>query len=452
MRSTYVVFFFCVSCVVSSLLGTMSSTVFAQTLPFEVVPQTVPPYYYVRYEGSETPGELVYPVIYTVWVPPKVETLRGVIVHQHGCGQGAAFTGLTGAFDLHWQALAKKHHFALLSASYEQPSSEECRKWADPRNGSQATFLRALADLGAQAEHPELSSVPWALWGHSGGGYWVGGMTMLHPKRVLAAWLRSGGPRVESNPERPELNPFSLTPEALTVPMMLHQGAVEGITDRNHKQAKLWPLYQQLFHSMRSKGALIAHSVDIYAGHGCGNQRYFAIPWFDHMIESRLPQEHQAPLMSMPVESVWLAPLLGNEAVPAAEYKGNKMRAVWLPNQAIAEHWMNYMDGGAVADLTPPPAPTDVVVQGNTLTWNAEADLESGLAYFIIERDGEFLAKLPQHHEETINRPVFQPAYCSDKPKQPLPEMRFIDSSAIEGVAHKYRVKSVNTDGLESIH
>ncbi|MFC1761518.1 hypothetical protein ACFL6U_05500 [Planctomycetota bacterium] len=80
------------------------SSVFAQELPFDVLPGTVPPYYYVRYEGSQKPGELKYAVTYTIWVPPEVKTLRGVIVHQHGCGTGAGFTGLTGSFDLHWQA------------------------------------------------------------------------------------------------------------------------------------------------------------------------------------------------------------------------------------------------------------------------------------------------------------------------------------------------------------
>ncbi|MFN0121058.1 MAG: hypothetical protein ACKV2V_11210 [Blastocatellia bacterium] len=27
---------------------------------------------------------------YTIWIPPGVKTLRGVIVHQHGCGEGSA--------------------------------------------------------------------------------------------------------------------------------------------------------------------------------------------------------------------------------------------------------------------------------------------------------------------------------------------------------------------------
>ena len=81
----------------------------AQQPPYDVFPPADPPYYRVRYQGSTEPDELVYAVNYTIWIPADVKSLRGVIVHQHGCGEGSCKSGLTGAFDLHWQALAKKH-------------------------------------------------------------------------------------------------------------------------------------------------------------------------------------------------------------------------------------------------------------------------------------------------------------------------------------------------------
>ncbi len=90
----------CVILIEVILVGSVS----AQEPPY-VNPLTAdPPYYRVRYEGSSQPGELVYPVSYTVWIPPEVETLRGLIVHQHGCGEGSCKSGQTGAFDWHWQA------------------------------------------------------------------------------------------------------------------------------------------------------------------------------------------------------------------------------------------------------------------------------------------------------------------------------------------------------------
>ena len=136
-------------------------------------------------------------------------------MHQHGCGEGSCKSGLTGAYDLHWQALAKKHDCALLSPSYEQPEKADCQMWCDPRNGSDAAFQKCLVDLGAKSGHPELAKVPWALWGHSGGGHWAGGMVLLHPDRVAAAWLRSGVPLLKADPERATIKAHTLPDAAL---------------------------------------------------------------------------------------------------------------------------------------------------------------------------------------------------------------------------------------------
>ena len=95
----------------------------------------------VHYDGSDKPGELVFAVDYYLWVPDAVATLRGVIVHQHGCGTGACQGGVTAAQDLHWQALARKWDCALMGSSYQAPDGTNCRLWCDPRNGSEQTFL-----------------------------------------------------------------------------------------------------------------------------------------------------------------------------------------------------------------------------------------------------------------------------------------------------------------------
>ena len=62
-----------------------------------VAAEVAPPYYSVTYEASTKPNELAMGVTFTLWVPPGAKTLRGVIVHQHGCGISSAKTGLTAA-------------------------------------------------------------------------------------------------------------------------------------------------------------------------------------------------------------------------------------------------------------------------------------------------------------------------------------------------------------------
>lgn len=100
------------------LFFALAGSLVGQQPPYDVFPPANPPYYRVRYEASTKPGELIFPVNYTIWIPAGVKLLRGVIVHQHGCGEGSCKSGLTGAFDLHWQALARKHGCALMAPSY----------------------------------------------------------------------------------------------------------------------------------------------------------------------------------------------------------------------------------------------------------------------------------------------------------------------------------------------
>jgi len=376
-----------------SLALTLAGTAFAQQPPYDNPPPAEPPVYRVRFEASDQPGQLIFPVQYTVWIPQGIETLRGVVVHQHGCGEGSCKSGQTGAFDLHWQALAKKHGCALLAPSYEQPQDADCQMWCDPRNGSSAAFQKALGDLGKQSGHPELATVPWALWGHSGGGHWAGGMVMLHPERVVAAWLRSGVPLLVENPDRPSIQPHELPKAALGVPLMGNPGTREGVTVKEGRFAKVWPANETFFNTVRSQGGLIGVAVDPLTAHECGNQRYLAIPWLDACLAARLPDENNEPLKPMPTEHAHLAPLLGTKAVPASNFDGDPNTAVWLPNATIAQQWMHYVEDTEIPDETPPPAPANLEIDGNVLTWTAEADLESGLAHFIIERDGRHLGR-----------------------------------------------------------
>ena len=422
----------------------------AEESPYEIFPAAEPPYYRVQYEASSAPGELTYGVNYTIWLPPGVDTLRGVIVHQHGCGVGSCKSGLTGAYDLHWQALAKKHACALLSPSYKQPDGADCQMWCDPRNGSSAAFQNCLVDLGEQSGHPELAKVPWALWGHSGGGHWAGGMVMLHPRRVAAAWLRSGVPLLKANPDRPSIKIHKLPDAALTVPMMCNLGTKEGVTVKEGRFARVWPANQVFFNAVRSRGGLVGIAVDPLTSHECGNQRYLAIPWLDACLSARLPQGDDAKLPAMPKDSTYLAAVGDNEAVAAADYSKDPLQAAWLPNAAIAKAWMQYVKDTAVADATPPPAPTNLRVRGNTLTWNADADLESGLASFFIERDGEPLATVPPEGQNRFGRPIFQNLQYSDTPTQPLAQLRYADATADPSKQHAYRVLAVNTVGLKS--
>ncbi|WP_202617462.1 hypothetical protein [Roseimaritima sediminicola] len=432
------------------LVAVVCASSSAQAPPYDQAPAAEPPYYRVRYEASDKEGELAFAVQYTVWIPPGVENVRGVIVHQHGCGEGSCRSGLTGAYDLHWQALALAHNCALLAPAYEQPQDADCQLWCDPRNGSADTFLRALADLGQQAGHPELATVPWALWGHSGGGHWAGGMTLLYPERVAAAWLRSGVPLLQANPDRPSIKPHTLKDAALNVPIMCNLGTKEGVSNTEGRFAGVWPANQTFFNALRSRGGLIGVAIDPLTSHECGNQRYLAIPWLHACLTARLPDQAGKPLREMPREQAYLAKPTGRQAVPADQFQGDPLTAAWIPDAALARQWTQYVTDTAVEDETPPPPPSDVRLEGSTLFWNAGADLESGVESFVLLRDGQVFARIVPPTANRFGRNVFQNLLYSDTPTQPLAPMQFqiSDDAAAEGP--RYSLQSVNTVGLSS--
>jgi pimeloyl-ACP methyl ester carboxylesterase len=411
-------------------------------------------YFQVFYPASQAPGELRIAVNYTLWVPDGIDTVRGVIVHQHGAGMTAAHFGAFSAYDLHWQAFAKKWDCALLGPSYHVLNDGDLGAagsdyWFDPRLGSEKTFVKALGEFATKTGHAELGTVPWALWGHSAGAGWADVIATLHPQRVVAIYYRSGSPLTWS--DRPAMYPpVSVPAEAYAIPRMCSIGV---------KEKGLMHVLQATYDLYRSQGAPTGFALDPRTGHECGDSRYFAIPFLDACMAMRLPEKGAKAQTLRPVDlsQAWLAAYPGDTAVPAAEFKGDEKQAAWLPNAAVAKAWMDYVRTGTVASSSIPPAPFDVRVnnkgdQGKEITWDAESGLASGLGGFIILRDGQGLVRFPAQPPEAIyGRPLFQGLSFHDTPTGPLPRMACLDSSAKPGVDHVYTVTALSSAGVPSV-
>lgn len=406
--------------------------------------------YTVEYPPSDRPGELSVAATYRLWVPEGVERLRAIIVHQHGCGAVTWQRSDTAAYDLHWQAFARKWDSALLGPSYHQGEKDNCLAWCDPRNGSSEMFIRALRDLADRSGHGEVRTAPWCLWGHSGGGYWVSTLLTMHPERIAAVWIRSGATDVFfKHAAMPEITD---APAVLAVPVMCNP----GIEEQEGEFAGIYDGTVKMFKAYRAMGAPIGLAPDPRTGHECGDQRYLAIAFLDACLTMRLPAPSSADLTLRPVDmsKAWLAAPLSDKAVPAAKYGGNPAEAAWLPDQRVARAWMEYVKTGAVGDATPPPRPFSVQAcesdGGVHIRWNAHADFESGLGGFIVLRDGRELARLPAKPHSKYGRPLFQGMNYHDTPRRPLPRMEYFDTSATRGTAHVYSVIAVNSVGLRS--
>jgi len=410
-------------------------------------------YLRVSYPPSNTEGELQIRATYSLWIPDGIQTVRAVIVHQHGASIPAAQAGATSAYDLHWQALAKKWDCVLLGPSYHvlndaidlTPGGAEL--WFDPRKGSDRVFLGALEEFAVKSGHAEIASAPWCLWGHSGGGIWSNVMCMLHPERVVAAFLRSG----TATMFRPmhEFKQPTVPPEIYEIPTMVNF----GLGERGNRP---WSGSIATFQEYRAQGAPIGLAPDPRTAHFCGDSRYLAIPFFEACLQLRL-SEWTKILKPVDLSCTWLATPFGDIAVPAAEFRGDPTKAVWLPNAVVARTWMEYVQTGTVGNGDAPPAPVKVRVRpdrnhGNEITWEAEADIISGVGGFVVLRDGHGIAKLPTQVPDVVyGRPLFQGLSFHDTPVTPLPKMLYVDASAEVGVKHNYSVIALNSAGVPSM-
>ncbi len=405
----------------------------------------------VHYEPSATEGELAVEANYYLWIPEGVTKLRGIIAHQHGCGDGAEKGGVTASHDLHWQALARKWDCALMGSSY-RAKGESCRLWCDSRKGSSKAFLHAIDDFANQSKHAELTEVPWCLWGHSGGAFWSSLMQVEFPERIVAIWLRSG--TAFGYWDKGEIEKPVISEAAYQIPVMCNPGAKERDDERFHVA---WDGGLAMFKDYRAKGAPIGFAPDPNTAHECGDSRYLAIPFFDACLAQRLPKLDAGTqtLIAVRSEEAWLVSPLGTDTSPASKYRGNPTEAVWLPSEAFARSFLEYTEKGSTHDQTPPPVPHHVSVTKNddatvTLAWQADSDFESGLRNFIILKDGKELMQFPENPVNRFGRPLFQGMSYHDTPTEPLAEMTVVIPAADVSATSRLQVISVNSVQLRS--
>ena len=399
----------------------------------------------IRYPASNTPGELACDARYYLWIPKTAQKLRGIVVHQHGCGDPAGQGGATAADDLQWRALARKWNCALLGTSYKGVD-QNCSVWADPRRGSQKRFHEALKEFANWAERPEIETIPWCLWGHSGGGWWCSWMAALEPEKVVALWMRSGtaygGKEALGEYIEPKQGMYA-------IPMMTNPGIQEKDDDR-FKETYFQCL--AMFDHWRKKGAMIGLAIDPKSTHDCGGSRYLAIPFFDACLGLRLPERYNLALKPMPSSQVWLGDRDTSNVEVAKGSSLDLSRSIWLPNEKVAKAWSEYVKSSSVSVKTTVPSPTNLKSNPDgdavTLSRKCEADMESGLQGFEILRDGVKIGEISGGSNG--NRSLFQGLSFHDTPDEPLKKMEFRDMGSLKSGNSLYAIIAIDTAGNRS--
>jgi hypothetical protein len=146
----------------------------------------------------------------------------------------------------------------------------------------------------------------------------------------------------------------------------------------------------------------------------------------------------------------WLGDTSSLNIFRAAVYPGNKTAASWLPDSLTAVKWREYTITGTVTDHTVPPAPYHLKMKRRhnvtvSLTWKAEADIESGISHFNIYKDNQLLSRFPAYGSYQQFDTNGDDAYPLILP--PLPA----DITLLWNDSAKITISTVNHAGLESM-
>lgn len=319
---------------------------------------------------------------YAIFIPDSVEYIRGIFIHQHGCTMEG--TGAATAYDLQYEAFARKWHFAVIGPDIYPTTRGDCHEWINPEGGSGAALLRAIDVFAKVTGHPELSRVPWLLWGHSGGGYWVLKMMTKYPDRILAAFCYSAA----FDPD------LSYPPAAAKIPIILRHA---GKADLDH----CWPTATHTFLKLRAMGSFASLTYTGGQTHNFSYVRYMTIPFFESVLSQRLPDSGKVALKDMDMEKAWLGDTLTYRLYKYSSYKGDKSAMNLLPDSMCAVKWKEYASTGTVVDQTFPPAPYALKISSKDdkalyLTWKVRGDVESPIQYFNIYKNNELIGRFPK--------------------------------------------------------
>jgi len=255
------------------------------------------------------------------WVPESDTPLRGTLVlipGRHGDGRGMADNEA-------WQKLAREVGFAIVACQF---SDGEPFPYQTDQSGEVPIAIdKAVETLGELSGRAELVKAPLAFWGTSAGSNVSAMYCLYNPSRVAAFASSKGtfGPGGDNNPRRDD------------IPMLFAIGQkdktewVEGSV--GHVEAGI---------GRRAPWTLALHPTE---GHGTGGSVALSQVFLKSAIEVRLGGANSRGLQRVSRTSGVLANPETMEIFPANQYRGNRSKAVWLPDEAAAEAWKNYMGG-----------------------------------------------------------------------------------------------------------
>lgn len=253
-----------------------------------------------------------------IWIPAEVQKIRGILLNFHGySGDSRPITS-----NETWKRFARKHHFALMGTHFYDGTLVEFKRAG---TGSGDLLLKALTEFGQKSNHPELSQLPFCVWGMSLGGASSCFFADWIPERVIAFAAVNGNGRIykEETRQAPALIFMSNT-DNIVLP--------EGVL--------------KFYMEHRAKGALWTLLMNWDVGHNDKGTDKIILPFFDSMIKTRLSKKQSTKLTSLSEENGWYGDIsTWNQTAQIFPCKGEiqKDSTVWIPNKNLAIHWKNFV-------------------------------------------------------------------------------------------------------------
>ena len=292
-------------------------------------------------------------VVAEVWIPGDAPVVRGMIVHA------ANYALKPGD---RWAEFGRSIGFGHVALNLDNVRSAGNR---GPR--LRAALDKALKECAEQTGRRELLQVPFAGTGHSAGGL-VTPTLLATPERVLTLTIDCGW---VSDPKK-------FKPADKAVPMLFTLGAVPDAF-------KMLPGIESNFVPARADGWPWALGLQHGCAHDFGNSATLQIAWMSRIIASRLPSDADTRSVSprlrdLKLEDGWIGDIgsISNQWAtigPWGEFKGDKSRAAWFPNRAVAYVWRAWQtkdspvtleasaaDGSAKLPEWSPTSPRDLML------------------------------------------------------------------------------------------
>jgi hypothetical protein len=281
---------------------------------------------YRAYDYEETAKQ------FRLWIPDGLTTVRGILVVANYKGGDSR----DDYKEVWYSEFMDQHGFAFLGTR------------GDPSHAdSYDAMLRALKQIAAAADHPELLDAPYAATGFSAGGGFASYLLVMTPDKVIASVPCGARLKLPPTPSVASLN----TPACI----------ISG------EQETIFPsVVEPVLQTYRPQGALFGWTTVQGRGHERCGQEVLAMPLLDAAVRLRYPRDGDVrvgpvKLRHLDPDSGWVADNTTwksglTSIAPASQFSGDIRSSSWLPMEDIAFIYRAYATYDRPLTITTPAA------------------------------------------------------------------------------------------------